>query len=187
MKTASRGFMVLLLLVVFPATSLAAHSITKWPDNKKGAVSLTFDDGCPSHISIGVPSLNARGFKGTFFLPSNSIGTGITPGWDSWRNAASYGHEIGSHSMSHPDLTTLPLSQVQYEMEGSKAAIDDQIPTQKCLTFAYPMGKLNDAVASIASNIYIASRNAMSILNSEPINFSNVNSAGPDDYSKTDA
>ena len=180
MSGGPRGLIILLFLSVFAASSFAAHGITAWPDNKKGAVSLTFDDGCPSHVSIGVPSLNARGFKGTFFLTTNWIG-GSSPGWDSWRNAANNGHEIGSYSMSHPDLTTLPLPQVQSEMEGAKAAIDAQITTQKCLSFAYPDGALNDSVASIANNIYIASRGIECQLNSEPINFSNVNSCSPGD------
>jgi peptidoglycan/xylan/chitin deacetylase (PgdA/CDA1 family) len=165
---------------VFAGRSFAAHAITAWPGNKKGAVSLTFDDGCPSHISIGVTSLNARGFKGTFFLYINNIGNG-SPGWDAWRNAANNGHEIGSHTISHPYLTTLSLSQVQYEMEGAKAAIDAQITTQKCLTFAYPFGAHNDDVASIANNIYIASRNTNCPLNSEPINWGSVNSCSPGD------
>src|SRR3990172_9512937 len=180
MSAGPRGLIILLLLSVFAGSSFAEHGITAWPDNKKGAVSLTFDDGCPSHVSIGVPSLNARGFKGTFFLTTNWIG-GSSPGWDSWRNAANNGHEIGSYSMSHPDLTTLPLSQVQSEMEGAKAAIDAQITTQKCLSFAYPDGALNDSVASIANNIYFASRGIACHLNSEPINFSNVNSCSPGD------
>jgi hypothetical protein len=30
------------------------HKITVWPDNKKGALSLAFDDGCQSHAPVGL-------------------------------------------------------------------------------------------------------------------------------------
>ena len=87
MKATTKGFMVLLSLAVFAGNSFAAHRITTWPDNRKGAVSLGFDDGCPSHLSVAVPALNARGFKGTFFLitgdgPTRTIRIG-TPGGSS--------------------------------------------------------------------------------------------------------
>ena len=180
MNIAAQRFMVLLLLVVFAGSSCATHGITTWPDNKKGAVSITFDDGCLSHVSIGIPSLDARGFKGTFFLPTNRIG-GSSPGWDSWKNAANNGHEIGSHTMTHPHLTSLTPTEVQQELEGAKAAIDAQITTQLCLSFAYPFGEFNVSVASIANNIYIASREVACVLN-EPINFSNVMSCSPRDF-----
>jgi len=172
-----------MLLVLFSANSLAAHQITKWPDNKQGAISLTFDDGCPSHISIGVPSLDARGFKGTFFLPAGSIGS-ESPGWGAWRAAADNGHEIGSHTLSHPDLPSIPLSEAQFELEESKAVIDAEITSQQCLTFAWPGGLLNDAVAAIADGIYIASRGVGCNINSEPIDFTNVNSCSPGDLAE---
>ena len=179
MGAGPRGLMVLLLLVVFAASSFAAHGITPWPDNKKGAVSLTFDDGCMSHVSLGIPALNARGFKGTFFLITDPIGD-WWPDWIYWINAANNGHEIASHTKTHPDLTTLSLSQVRDEMEGSKAAIDAHIISQKCLTFVYPFGTLNDSVALIANDIYIASRGIWCDLNSEPFDFSNVRACSRD-------
>ncbi len=173
MSAAPRGLIILLLLVVFTSSSFAAHVITDWPDNKKGAVSLTFDDGCQSQASLGLPALNARGLKATFFLITNRIG-GSSPGWDTWINAANNGHEIASHTMDHPHLTSLTPTQVQDQMEGAKAAIDAQITSQQCLTFAYPFGEYSDTTQSIAQNIYIASRNSWCGLISEPFDSANV-------------
>jgi peptidoglycan/xylan/chitin deacetylase (PgdA/CDA1 family) len=182
--------MVLLALAVSWGNSFAAHQITAWPENKKGAVSLGFDDGCPSHLSLGIPALDARGFKGTFFLITGESGDWVAS-WDSWRNAASNGHEIGSHTMTHPWLTDLTPAQVQNELAGSQAIINFQIPSQKCLTLAYPFGNLNNSVASIAQNIYMASRGISCGLNSEPFDFSNVRACSPDDgddiYAQADA
>ena len=174
MKAGTRGFMVLLLLLVFVGTSFASHTITYWPDNKAGAVSLTFDDGCTSHYSLGIPVLNERGFKGTFFIVTDYVDD-----WDAWRDAANMGHEIGSHTMTHPYLTTLSLSQVWDEMEGAKTEIDAQITSQKCLSFAYPFGDLNSNVESIAQNVYIGARGIWCGLNSEPYDFYNRESLLP--------
>lgn len=113
MKKSTCGLIVLLLLMFFAGSSFAAHTIATWPGNKKGAISLTFDDACDSHLTVGIPALNARGMKGTFFLI-----TGWVAAWDPWVNASITGHEIGSHTMSHPHLTTLSTTQVQDEMGG---------------------------------------------------------------------
>ena len=156
-------------------SSFAAHSITNWPDNKEGAVSLTFDDGCASHLSLGIPALDARGLKGTFFLITNNVGS-----WGPWINAADSGHEIGSHTKSHPYLTDLSLTQVQDELTGSKVAIDAQITSQQCLTLAYPYGIVNSSVASIAGSIFIASRGVSCAINIAPYDFNNVKACSPD-------
>ena len=67
-------FLALLFAVFLPMqVSAAAHQITQWADNRAGAVSITFDDGLISHYTLAVPALNARGFKGTFFITSNGL------------------------------------------------------------------------------------------------------------------
>ena len=162
--------------VTLQAATLVAgpHQITYWADNKAGAVSLTFDDGVISQYTLAVPALNARGFKGTFFvitsrIDSNTVHNFAT--WDEWRNAANQGHEIGSHTKTHPHLPQLSLAQMQDEIGGSKAAIDAQITTQKCLTFSYPFGEFNDNAESIAQAYYIAARGVSCDLNNTPYDF----------------
>jgi hypothetical protein len=114
-----------------------------------------------------------------------------SPGWASWINAANAGHEIGSHTVTHPDLTSLSSTQAQSELAGAQAAIDAQILSQKCLSLAYPYGAVNGTVASIAQNLYIASRGISCGLNGEPYDFSNVRACSPDDgddiYAQADA
>ena len=176
MKKATCGLTFLLLLLVFPESSFSAHTITTWPGNKKGALSLTFDDVCDSQLTVGIPELNARGMKGTFFVVTDWVVT-----WDPWVNASSAGHEIGSHTMSHPHLTTLSLPQMQDEMAGAKALIDANITSQKCLSFAYPYGEFNSNVQSIAQNNYPVARGVICELNQEPFDFYNVRACSPDD------
>jgi peptidoglycan/xylan/chitin deacetylase (PgdA/CDA1 family) len=188
MKTATAGILVLLALTSFPGTSLSDHRITTWPHNKKGAVSLTFDDGCKSQLFLGLSALEKRGYKGTFFLVSNSV-----TAWDPWRNAARSGHEIGSHTKTHPHLTKLSPPLMQNEMAGSKMEIDARIPSQECFSFAYPFGDLDRSVESDARDLYAASRGGGIAcgLNGESVDFSNVKGCSPDDgndiYGFTDA
>ncbi len=62
---------------------------------------LTFDDGGVSALAIA-SALEARGWLGTFFVVTSRIGT---PGFldaDEIRELSARGHEIGSHSHTHP-------------------------------------------------------------------------------------
>ena len=154
-------------------SSFAAHSITYWPDDKAGALSLTFDDGPGTHYSSAIPALNARGFQGTFFVTTTNAtsGTGGYAPWDNWRAAASMGHEIGSHTKTHPDLTTLAPAAMQDEIVGSKTVIDAQITSQKCVSFDYPYGSYNNSVVSVVQQTYIAARTVWCSFNSEPFQF----------------
>lgn len=188
MKTATAGILVLFALASFPGTSYSEHRITNWPDNKKGAVSLTFDDGCKSQLSLGLSAIEKRGYNGTFYLVSNSV-----TAWDQWRNAAQSGHEIGSHTKTHPHLTKLAPARMQDEIAGSKAEIEARIPSRKCFSFAYPFGDLDRPVESIARKVYVASRGGgiNCGLNDESTDISNVKGCSPDDgndiYRFTDA
>ena len=161
MKATKKGFMVLLSLAVFAGNSFAAHQITTWPDNWKGAVSLGFDDGCSSHLSLAVPALNARGFKGTFFLITGDGSDPNWPDWNAWRDVAAQGHEIASHTMTHPDLTAISFAQAQQEMSGAKAIINAEIPGQNGVTFAYPFGYSNSSVESYAESVYTGSKDVL--------------------------
>jgi peptidoglycan/xylan/chitin deacetylase (PgdA/CDA1 family) len=70
----------------------------RWPDGRRAAVSLTWDDARPSQVDVGVPILNRYGIRGTFYLlPRNMRGRVAK-----WRAAAAQGHEIGNHSLRHP-------------------------------------------------------------------------------------
>ena len=70
----------------------------KWPEGRRGAVSLCWDDARPSSVRAGVPILDRFGLKGTFYaLPRN-----MTREFKLWRKAAARGHEIGNHTIKHP-------------------------------------------------------------------------------------
>jgi peptidoglycan/xylan/chitin deacetylase (PgdA/CDA1 family) len=71
----------------------------EWPDGKKAAVCMTYDDGILSHLEHAIPDLNAAGYRGTFYLQGTNLRPELVSGW---REAATQGHELGCHSLFHP-------------------------------------------------------------------------------------
>jgi peptidoglycan/xylan/chitin deacetylase (PgdA/CDA1 family) len=71
----------LLLVFLFTAVSCSFNKkdnrkdtvVMKWQDGKKGAVSLTFDDGSINQFRIAVPMLDSLGFPATFFIITGDI------------------------------------------------------------------------------------------------------------------
>jgi peptidoglycan/xylan/chitin deacetylase (PgdA/CDA1 family) len=144
------------LLLPLRIASAQDHQITPWWHNHAGAVSVSFDDGYSTQVTNAVPLLNARGLKGTFFLiPSDMQVT-----WDQWRQVAAQGHEIGSHTVTHPDLglTSLSDSDLRYELSESQRVINQNIPSQSCISLAYPGNVSNSHVQAVTSEYYIAAR-----------------------------
>ncbi len=64
-----------------------------------GAVSLTFDDGCPCQLQHAIPMMDDLNLKGTFYLsvPRDDWAQRLAP----WVEPAASGHEIGGHGMMH--------------------------------------------------------------------------------------
>lgn len=69
-----------------------------WPEDKKMALSLTFDDGQQSQIDSGIPILDKYGIKATFYLLPGE-------GLEAWKDVPKNGHEIGNHTYHHPCST----------------------------------------------------------------------------------
>ena len=54
-------------------SSIGNTEITKWQDGKKGAVSITYDDGTINQFRVAVPIMNRLNLPGTFFINTSSI------------------------------------------------------------------------------------------------------------------
>jgi hypothetical protein len=85
-----------------------------WPDGKKAAVALTYDDALASQLDTALPALDAAGLKGTFFL----TGLGIQQNDIArWRAAAAGGHELGNHTIFHACSRTAYPAPERYTTE----------------------------------------------------------------------
>jgi peptidoglycan/xylan/chitin deacetylase (PgdA/CDA1 family) len=113
-------------------------------------VAITFDDSYADNLPAA-EVLHEHGLPATFFVPTDYIGTERSFPWDahlpqlrnlSWadvRRIAALGHDIGSHTASHPDLAKLSLDETRDELVRSKAVIEDQIG-RPVRYLAYPFG-----------------------------------------------
>jgi hypothetical protein len=146
------------------------YQVATWQGFRKGAVSFTFDDNCANQLSVVKPMFDQYGFKMTFFTV---ISWG--PNWTALQTAASNGHEIASHTVSHSSLGTLSDSLQTMELKNSQDAINSHITGQKCLTIAYPNCVVGNS--SICKQYYIAARGCSGqIVPKTPPDFMNISS-----------
>lgn len=89
-------------------------------------VLLTFDDGgASSHEPIG-EMLEARGWRGHFFIVTDRIGTTGFVSKEQIRDLRRRGHIIGSHSCSHPSrMSQLTAPRLRHEWMESKRILED--------------------------------------------------------------
>jgi len=100
-----------------------------WPEGRKAAVSLGYDDALDSQLDNAIPALDRYGFKATFYvaLPSQVMQRRL----EEWRAVAANGHELGNHSLFHqcdksqPGRDWVPAHQDLHPM--TIAQIHDQI------------------------------------------------------------
>jgi peptidoglycan/xylan/chitin deacetylase (PgdA/CDA1 family) len=147
--------------VTFAAASLAR------PGQK--VVAFTFDDAYRSVLELAHPVLERAGAPATVFVPTAHVGTRrpmAWPGIDRWLGGpherelvplqwrelselAAAGWEIGSHTQSHPRLTTLDDEQLRQELVVSRETCEQRLG-RACPSVAYPYGDVDDRVARAA-------------------------------------
>ncbi|MFZ5928588.1 MAG: polysaccharide deacetylase family protein [Acidobacteriota bacterium] len=133
-------------LSAFFCLSALAQEAQPWPDGKRAAVSLTFDDARPSQIDTGLPLLERLGIRATFFVSPGNVGKRL----DGWKRAIGSGHEIGNHSMTHPctgnyafsrsnALEDYDLARITKDIDAAQQAIRRTLGVTP-VSFAYPCG-----------------------------------------------
>jgi peptidoglycan/xylan/chitin deacetylase (PgdA/CDA1 family) len=156
MNKVSRMFLWALMGLLCPLQTVFAqnHQITYFRHNHAGAVTIGFDDGRETQFTVAFPLLNAKGIKGTFFITTQDMPVS----WENWRQVAAQGHEIASHTVTHAYLLTLTDSELRYELSESQRAINENIPSQSCISFAYPGNDNNAHIQAVASEYYVSAR-----------------------------
>ena len=169
-------FTFTLLTQVLLAQNFGSMRFTNYADDRKGAFSLTFDDGLLTHTENAAPILNQYGFKGTFYVIPPYLSETL-PGiwrygtWPDFQLLANQGHEIGSHTMRHYDLTSLQWGSIDddstllYELYQSKIFIEQKVPSEKCISLNYPYTLHNPFVDSAASLFYENARTLGQVAN----------------------
>ena len=110
-------------------------------------VILTFDDGYADFYTHALPVLLSHDFKAVIYIVSGFIGR---PGYmtsSQIQMADSADIEVGSHTVEHVDLAAAAPANVRYQLAESKQALE-RLLGHPVLSFCYPSGKFNPAVAS---------------------------------------
>lgn len=246
---------VLISLTLFSCTQpdpIAGRTeITKFQGNKKGAISITYDDGIVNQFTIAKPIMDSLGLPATFYIITGKVkGSGVgkfigrdpqeiiketttvktdstnfferasliaftgtseaedyharagslfeqgkvaeahalidlgyekirkgtmkdtddvvfhnnvedTTSWEQYKSYADQGHEIASHTVTHPRLAALDEVNMLYELEQSKADLLKFIGRESIFTAEGPYGTENERVMEYAHKVYPALRNRM--------------------------
>lgn len=159
------------------------YTIAPWYSFKEAACSLTFDDGTLDQYVLAFPELEKRNLKATFFLITRYRKRGYWYdgttkrrlfSWDQARQLREAGHEIGSHSRTHPDLTK-ERTLLRWEIGGSLSKLKREIPCLDGVTFAWPYWRSNEECQEIAAEYYLAARGGTGLVdNYGPMPFNRV-------------
>jgi len=126
-----------------PAPNSAAF---QWPEGKKMALTLSFDDARLSQIDRGIPLLDKYAVKGTFYVLSENVSERLK----GWKEAIKKGHDIGNHSFSHPcsanygwpvlnQLELFTLERMSKNLDSASSSIKTLLGVDT-FSFAYPCG-----------------------------------------------
>lgn len=127
-----------------------SFEIATWYGFKEAAVCYTFDDGCANQFNKARPLFDTAGFPMTLFTVTNWASN-----WPVLKAMADHGHEIASHTVSHPNFGQINALQQDNELANAKVIIE-QKTGYPCLTHAYPY--CVKAIDSIVRKYYIAAR-----------------------------
>ncbi len=123
-------------------------------------VTITFDDGYVNVLRHGVAPLAKNGFTAIQYLVADLIGKRNE--WDVAQGEApemmmdsaqvrewlAAGHDIGSHTLSHPYLTKISRPQAQEEIISSRKRLEDMFG-RPIRHFCYPYGDWNETVRDL--------------------------------------
>lgn len=135
----------------------------KGASGRAGPVLLTFDDGGVSAATVVREALEAKGWRGLFFVTTDYVGK---PGFlepRQVRQLRGAGHVIGSHSCSHPArMSSCSWGMLVGEWRRSREALEDLLG-EEVTAASVPGGFYSRRVAEAA-----AEAGVRVLFNSEP-------------------
>lgn len=148
MKTLSLQIFALMSFTMWAGQVFSQKNAVKfpWPEGKKMALSLSFDDARTTNIRQGTDLLDRYDVQSTFYVLPSRVKTDL----DLWQKAVKNGHEMGNHSIVHPCSGNFGWSRTNalemYTIERMRAELEDANKQIKDLlgvtptTYAFPCG-----------------------------------------------
>jgi len=148
-QTVSNRFFLLVFIILYGKLVFSQQTITtfRWPDGKRAAISITFDDARTSQVDSGTALLDKYGIKATFFVVPPTVEDRL----DGWKKVVANGHEIGNHTINHPctgnfswsaknALENYSLDDMRNELIECNKRIKELLGVEPKV-FAYPCGQ----------------------------------------------
>ncbi len=143
-----------------PVKSLSA-AFAPGSEREEGAVVLTFDDGYRDFYDNVFPILRTRRLPAAVFVVPDFIDGRVELAryrgrgelsrpltWEMLAGMSGEGITIGSHSLSHRELTGLEREEAEREISASREAIARRLGSSP-EWFAYPRGKADRSLAGL--------------------------------------
>jgi len=131
------------------STELLIKAITEGADLPPRPLLITFDDGHLNNYTAAFPIMQKYGFTGVLYIVANYMGADQYMNADQIKEMANAGWEVGSHSISHSDLTSLEPYRQRYEVVESRTLLEEALGVP-VLTIAYPFGVSDSSVIDYA-------------------------------------
>lgn len=150
------------------------YSALRQPPSKKqrAIVSLTFDDGWVTAYAYLVNQMDKRGIKGTHFIITEYMDkVGYTAdyiGSKKVKELLANGHEVGSHTLLHDDMSKVTPEVLNENLELSKIRLENL--GAKVVSFAWPYGFFLPEQAERAHQTYNLVRTVQAGINVPPYN-----------------
>lgn len=112
---------------------------------------LSFDDGYRNFYDNAYPELKKRKMTAVSYIIVGDIDGGDYMTKAEIKEINVYGIEIGSHTLSHPDLSKLTSEKARHEIVDSKSNLETLTGTN-VVSFCYPSGKFNTETEKIVSD-----------------------------------
>jgi peptidoglycan/xylan/chitin deacetylase (PgdA/CDA1 family) len=134
-------------------------------NNGRNYTIVTFDDGFISVLNNATPELVKRGIPFTVFFPTHCLGK--VPEWHMDKNKINNNEivmsieqlkqlpnglvTIGSHTLTHPNLTMISEENAKFEIQESKNQLETIIEKEVNL-FSFPYGMYNNELISLVTD-----------------------------------
>lgn len=129
---------------------------------------LTFDDGHKSIYELAFPVMQEYSYPGVNFIPSGWINQPEMLTLEQLRKLEIEGWETGGHTVTHANLTTIPVDSVRSEIRRNYEQLVKFGLKHRC--FALPAGHSNEETTRIIKKYFSIIRTSQNERYSFPLN-----------------
>ena len=137
-----------LILLLFAGCDLINNDVP----GRAPLIVLCFDDGHKSIYELAFPLMQQYQYPGVNFIPTGLINKPRVINLEEIRELENAGWETGGHTVTHANLTTIPLDSARSEIRKNYEKLVELGLTHRC--FALPAGHSNPEIDIIIKEYF---------------------------------